>query len=302
MKAVGLGLSLLLTSVTFGLAEDKPKPAAAAAEAVVEAAQKAVEAATAEQELVKEGVSALIEGVLNLFGGGGAAVPAQLILGDGDLPAGGDQLEQQFAPQLKPLVKAELSLIQRVFEPTKEQQKELKKVGEKGLKIAVKKLADVQRKMQQGGWQVPTDGSSIYPDPRKPIQETFTETLKAMFPAEKLATYEAEMVKRGEARKRVALLNLVAKIDKDMVLSKDQREKISESLKTNWKSGWDQSLEMFMHGDENVPRPADEMVVPFLNETQKQAWRDSNTGQNQFWGWGGWGGFGVLVEDDAVGN
>ena len=112
----------------------------------------------------------------------------------------------------------------------------------------------------------------------------------------------AEMVKRGEARKRVALLNLVAKIDKDMVLSKDQREKISESLKKNWKSGWDQSLEMFMHGDENVPRPADEMVVPFLNETQKQAWRDSNTGQNQFWGWGGWGGFGVLVEDDAVGN
>ena len=111
------------------------------------------------------------------------------------------------------------------------------------------------------------------------------------------------MTKRGEARKRVALLNLVAKIDKDMVLSKDQREKITESLKKNWKSGWDQSLEMFMHGDEYVPRPPDDVVLPFLNETQKQAWRDSNNNnQNGFWGWGGWGGFGVQVEDEAVGN
>ena len=55
------------------------------------------------------------------------------------------------------------------------------------------------------------------------------------------------MEKRTASRKQVVIDNLVAKLDQDLVLTSEQREKLVEALSANWKDSWGQSLEMLMN-------------------------------------------------------
>ena len=79
-------------------------------------------------------------------------------------------------------------------------------------------------------------------DPRRLIEEGLVQALKSQLPAEQAARYQEELTKRAASRKRLALRNLVARLDHDLVLSPDQRDKISESLAAHWDDSWGQSL------------------------------------------------------------
>ena len=120
--------------------------------------------------------------------------------------------------------------------------------------------------------------------------------------AEQTERYQVELTKRSAARKRVALFNLVSKIDKDLLLTTEQRTKVSESLEKNWKSEWGQQLEVFVYGDQFSPILPDDQVVPFLNEKQKVIWKGLPKNANQIWGWLGMGFIqgGVMIDGDVM--
>lgn len=202
------------------------------------------------------------------------------------LPAGGDPFEQQFRQQFGPLAKTELNFVRAVCQPNAEQSKKIKAAGDIGLKTAVKKFAEVQKKMQQG---MRAGKQPQWPDPRKLMSEVLLKTVKETMSADQAKRYEAELAKRDAARKRAALLNLVAKLDKDLVLTADQRGKLSEALSSNWKDEWCQQLEVFMYGDTYMPLLPDAHVLPVLTEKQKQIWSSIPKQHNQIWGWAGFG-------------
>ena len=165
------------------------------------------------------------------------------------------------------------------------------------MKTAVKKFAEVQKKMQQG---IRAGQEPQWPDPRKIISDALLKSVKESLSADQAKRYEAELEKRSAARKRAALLNLVAKLDKDLVLTADQRGKLSEALSTNWKDEWGQQIEVFMYGDTYMPVLPDAQVLPVLTDKQKQIWTAIPKQHNQIWGWAGFGFVQVMEVEEAL--
>ena len=271
-------IGILLVPVVVLAADEKP-----VVEKKAEPKAEAVPAVEAKQVLdVLQAFGAVAE----VFAG---AVGAEVV--------GVDPLEQQFLQQFRQLSKTELSFVRAVCQPNAEQSKKIKAAGDVGLKTAVKKFVEVQKKMQQG---MRAGEEPQWPDPRKLMSDALLKSVKETLSADQAKRYEAELEKRTAARKRAALLNLVAKLDKDLVLTADQRGKLTEVLDSNWKDAWGQQLEVFMYGDTYMPLLPDAQVVPVLTEKQKQIWTDIPKQHNQFWGWAGFGFVQVMEAEEAL--
>ncbi len=224
--------------------------------------------------------------IADIFGGavGGAVV-------------GADPLEQQFLQQFRQLSKTELNFVRVVCQPNAEQSTKIKAASELGLKTAIKKFTEIQKKLQQG---IRAGEQPQWPDPRKLMAEVLLKTVRKTMSEDQANRYEAELQKRSAARKRAALLNLVAKLDKDLMLTADQRGKLTDVLNSNWQDAWSQQLEVFMYGDTYIPVLPDAQVLPSLTEKQQQIWKGIPKQQNMIWGWAG-GGFIQAVEvEEAV--
>ncbi|TXT22000.1 MAG: hypothetical protein FD138_3841 [Planctomycetota bacterium] len=311
MKSFVIVLIGILFVPTLMLADDaKPAEKEAAAERKEEAKPDADPEAKAKQ--AAETLEALGK-VFEVFGAalGGrqmiaedfaveAVVAGELLLdvpAEGGEAAGGDPLEQQFLQQFRQLSKTELNFVRAICQPDKEQDKKLKTASNAALKTAVKKFAEIQKKLQQG---IRAGEQPEWPDPRKLMSDVLLKSIKETMTDEAAKRYAA-------ARKRAALLNLVAKLDKDLVLTADQRGKLTEAINSNWKDSWCHQLETFMYGDAYMPLLPDAQVLPVLTEKQKQIWNGIPKQHNQIWGWAGFGFVqaveiaeeGVLVEQAA---
>ncbi|MFN0056058.1 MAG: hypothetical protein ACKV0T_28260 [Planctomycetales bacterium] len=192
--------------------------------------------------------------------------------------AQGAQFEQQF----RPLLEAELHLIRKVCQPTPEQKTTLKKEGEAAFKDAIGQYTAAQQKMMQGGWR----GDQAFPNPKRLLQAALIAAVKKHLTDEQVAVYDKEIEQRTSNYRRVAVQSLVSLLDQDLVLSSDQREKISAALYDNWNDAWCQSLEVFMYGADYLPNLPDQHVAVFLNPVQKDIWRGAqrNGGMTIFGG------------------
>jgi hypothetical protein len=85
-------------------------------------------------------------------------------------------------------------------------------------------------------------------------------------------------------------------LDQDLVLTAKQREKLTESLSSNWQDAWGQSLEMWIHNIQFMPAIPDKYVVRLLNKTQQTVWRGTQR-QNHFHMGFGFGHAMVVVDD-----
>lgn len=203
-----------------------------------------------------------------------------------DAAVGMDPLERQFVQQFRPLAKSELNFVRALCRPNAEQDKHIKTASDAALKTAVKRFAEIQKKLQQG---FRAGEEPQWPDPRKLMSDVLLKSVRETMSEEAAKRYEAEIEKRAAARKRAALLNLVAKLDKDLVLTAEQRGKLTETLEKNWKDSWCQQLETFMYGEAYFPAVPDAYVLPVLTEKQKQIWNGIPKQHHMIWGWAGFG-------------
>src|SRR5439155_18686092 len=96
-----------------------------------------------------------------------------------------------------------------VCQPTKQQYEKIAADGEPALKATMTKFAKT--------WRRP--GTDEQSDPRTPITDTLAQSVRATLSPEQAARYQQELEQRAASRKRVAVLNLVSKIDKVLVLT-----------------------------------------------------------------------------------
>ena len=220
------------------------------------------------------------------------AVPAKAVM-VAPAAANLDPLVQQFAQQLRPILRAEYHLIVSICKPSQEERRQLAHEGEKALMETAKKFAELQ---QNPRVMFVNNRRNTSPNPRKMIQEAMSNSAKAHLTVVQFALYQLEVEKRDANRKVVTIRNLVAKFDQDLVLTAQQRDKITESLTSNWNDDWCPSVEMFTVFNQFVPFIPDQFMMPFLNPMQKRVWEGTQK-QQSFNFWGVYGFVGGMVVD-----
>ena len=216
------------------------------------------------------------------------AAPAVAFNADGQI--------QQYMQQFRPILRAEYHIVRVVCRLTPEQRNEIARAGEQTVREAARKYSEMMHRPM-------TAAQRAALDPRKQIREGLARRPSRLrLSAEMVARYQEEIARRDASRKQLAVRNLVARLDRDLVLSPDQRDKIEESLTSHWDDSWCQSIEMFMHDYQFVPPVPDQYVAPFLNDAQKTIWRGTQKFNGFFGGFGMMGGIMVNdpLEDDEL--
>jgi hypothetical protein len=203
------------------------------------------------------------------------------------------QFEQQFGPQIKQMNRLELHYLRQACQPTRPQFEKIAAISDKEIGATIKKTAGMFQQMQMGRQQANAEPT----DPRKLITTTLLAAAKANLSPEQATRYEKEIDQRTVARKRLVLLNLVASIDKRLILTADQRTQLHEILEKNWQPAWN-NTQMLMQNGQYLPALPDGKIVPILTETQKSVWRDIQKG-NVFWGMDFQMNQGLQIEDEV---
>jgi hypothetical protein len=200
-----------------------------------------------------------------------------------------DAQVQQFTQQFRPILRAEYHVVRVACGLKPDQRMGIARAGEQALRdVARKHLETMRRPM--------TMAQRAALDPRRLIQQGLAAAVKAQLPLEQAARYQDELAKRNALRKQVAVRNLVARLDHDLILSPEQRNRLSESLSSHWDDSWGQSLEMFVYNSVLPPIP-DPYVVPYLSDAQKRIWRSTQKVQGFF---GQMAMFGGMIEEDPA--
>jgi hypothetical protein len=204
-------------------------------------------------------------------------------------PANMEPQVRQFTQQFRPGMRAEYYFIRTICAPTAEQRKAIAREGENALRAAAKTYAEVQGRPVQF-----RNGRATYPDPRRLIEEGMAKAVRPILTPEQAARYQAESEKRTADRRQAVITTLVAKLDQDLLLNPQQREKIAAAMAEHWDDGWCQSLETLLYGDQFFPRLPDNVIVPHLDPKQRDIWHGSRSNQSFFFGFVG----NMLPEED----
>lgn len=116
----------------------------------------------------------------------------------------------------------------------------------------------------------PTSDSEVKTLPQR-IQEAVAQVAECQLTVEQWERYSDELRKRSEHRKRVAILNLVARLDQDLLLSSSQRGQFTKLLEARWDAAWGQSLALLTDDSNFMPELPQEEVDRILSPTQRVA-------------------------------
>jgi hypothetical protein len=216
------------------------------------------------------------------------------------VPALPDAQMQQFRAQFEPMLRVELSLINRVCKPAPDERRALIAKCNAWLDTFIRDYA------KKGG-QPNVDGAwfggpmANMQNPRESFAEALKPVVQKELSDEKYEQYEDECRQRAEFEefeKSVAVENLVAKMDGELMLSPEQREKLTDSLSSHWQKSWAPQLEMFAFGMDIWPNVPDQWVRPHLTAAQQVAWSRLNKQSGQMFFGGQFFGMAGQVIDD----
>jgi hypothetical protein len=193
------------------------------------------------------------------------------------------QFEQQFGRQFQHLYRTELHLLRVVCKLTKPQYQKVAADGEPALKATKQKFLDYWRGQQQGRWDRSGSGQA---DPRETLSAELEKALQKTLTPEQAAAYKKERDLRTAAQKRAVVKTLIAMMDRPLVLSAEQRDKIHEVLEKNWNDSWYTYVVRF--GGNYYPAMPDAKILPILNDNQKTIWNGIQKA-NVFYGFHGLG-------------
>lgn len=209
-------------------------------------------------------------------------IPAHVIEADQLRP----HFTGEFTRQFRPVLGCELYSVRAVCKPSDEQYAKIKAAGLVGLDTAVQAYVDAQVAMYKT-FYVRGRPRPKWPDPRKIVVQAIDDAVSATLSPPQRQAYREVVTKRAAARKRVAAHCMVANIDKEVLLSSEQRAKLIEVVLADWKDGWSDQMESWQYGDRYVPAIDDAKVLPLLTATQQAAWRAIKKREEANWGWTG---------------
>ncbi|MBN1854056.1 MAG: hypothetical protein JW829_15115 [Pirellulales bacterium] len=223
----------------------------------------------------------------NVAGDRNAAEPAALDLNglvlNGDANPNVAELEKQLLPQIKQVLNIELAYIQRVCKPTREQLGKIVDAGNQSLKKVARHMAIAQTGSFQGDLGGFVVAGPTMLDPGKLIQSELAQAIQQHLNPNQAKRYQEETEKRSSFVQRATILNLVAEMDRRLILSAEQRDQLVKLLSLNWQENWAHSLQLFRHNNQYLPMIPDQYVVPILTATQKRIWHSTPKHGHAIW-------------------
>lgn len=206
--------------------------------------------------------------------------PARPVLRDA-VAEDADPVDAQFKEFLRRYARGEIFLIHKSCSLSAEEIDQLKEAGEKEVQRMLKQrkgggaAADQLRNagilLMPNGGRVNNRGTW---DSRASVREAISKKAKTLLSEERYASYEREVKSREESRKRASIGSIVARIDRDLVLNDEQREKLTEVLTTSLKSTEYSTPEEYAYMQQaTVPPIPSKLIEPLLTESQQRAWR-----------------------------
>ncbi len=108
------------------------------------------------------------------------------------------------------------------------------------------------------------------------IHETLVTFAKSQITDSQLQQYEIELTARQAHRKRVTILNVVARLDADLLLLPEQRDQFTKLIESEWEDSWGQSLSALMPDANFIPALPDDKVLAILKDYQQAVWKTKN--------------------------
>ena len=122
------------------------------------------------------------------------------------------------------------------------------------------------------------------PDYRNAIRAAVSTVVTRHVGREQWAALQADRLRRAASRKEAGVPLLVAIIDRQLLLTGRQRQRIAESLSANWDDRWCDALEAVFTMGTRWPDIPDPLVVPFLSANQQETWRQVPRLRGLLWG------------------
>jgi hypothetical protein len=172
-------------------------------------------------------------------------------------------------PIFRSLCRTELRFIRAASGASEEQARRMARAARGALKSIAADIAEAQLKQQRqnaGGDEL--DLITAY----RSIQRKLAAIAKDELSPEQWARLQDQFARRDEHRKRLVIHSLVMSLDAELVLTAGQLDQLEKSLSAHWDPRWD-AVDIIDHQHRPFPQIPDPVVVPFLTETQKAAWR-----------------------------
>lgn len=169
--------------------------------------------------------------------------------------------------EFRALLKPELLFLQKVCDLTEPEYQSIRRSCDESLREVVEQFVAEQEQREQA--ENVGEKSSIEPKPLPlRIQKSVARIAECQLTPEQWSRYSAEFQLRSAHRKQVAILNLVARLDHDLLLTSKQRERFAKVLDENWRESWSQSLGAFAGESNFMPRLAQDDMRPILSPAQ----------------------------------
>jgi hypothetical protein len=161
----------------------------------------------------------------------------------------------------------ELQFVRVACEPTSEQRRRIKQEAGRLLERTVSESVRKEQASEKKGQGRETDVTHTM----KQYHAGLAVVVKSHLTPEQWARYQQELKKRSAHRKRTAVRNLLAHLDRALGLTERQRDQIGESLDTHWDENWN-SIALLLD-DGEYPEIPDPLIVPFLTQVQSASWK-----------------------------
>src|SRR5262249_55664295 len=123
---------------------------------------------------------------------------------------------------------------------------------------------------KRGGIQLASEPAP--PNPVKLVREILRKLVIECATPEQQVRYQAEIEKRAAYRRETAIHGLVARLDRMLILSSSQRERLLGLFEANWNDEWGALGSVLGDDDGPIVAIPDRLVVPCLSPTQQKAW------------------------------
>lgn len=175
-------------------------------------------------------------------------------------PAQLEAQAQQYEQYMQPKMWRELEFIRGCCDLTPEQRPLIKAAGLASAKEAAKQFVRNQQRSNQ------TDLGVF-------IRKEILPALENILTPDQMAQYQQAAAGRAASIKKAIIRSTIARLDTLLYLSREQRDKITESLTTNWQAEWEAWLSLSSYGASYFPMIPDHHLTPHLNEQQKKLWQ-----------------------------